>query len=289
MTGRISMIVLGKVAAILSAGAVLLSCTTILEDRSDCPCILTVNTSTISETTGIASPVFEGGLSVNLFSESGKAILRDKQVKGMSRRGTEEYSTKVQKAVSVLSSSIGGKHYRTSVDRREMILEEGYEADSIYVHHSIVDCRGETAYDTLKVHKEWCTVTIHLKGNDARKRYSFGMEGNWNGFTMDRIPTPSEGKFRCDVRKLSEDSFRARIPRQGDDSLLLDFYEDDRMGMHLREISSFPLGDLIRKAGFDWYRRDLHDIDITIDRSSLEVDVEVCPWFSGMNLGDMEL
>ena len=277
-------------AAMMFAGAVLsVSCSPILEDRSDCPCILTVNTAEISQTTGIISPVQEGGLRINLLNEEGKTIIADKAVKSMDRRGEEEYSTKVERSISVLSSSIGGKHYRILPERRMMVLEKGNEADSLFVHHSVVDCTGETAYDTLKVHKEWCTVTIHLAGNDPRKRYSFDMSGEWNGFMMESIPVPCKGDFRCNTRKLSDGSFQARIPRQGDDSLLLGFYEDDSMGIHSREIASFPLGNLIVRAGFDWYRRDLHDIDITIDSSSLELGIEICPWYGGINMGDLEL
>lgn len=288
MTGRINRMILIP-AAILSAWAVLPSCSTILEDRSDCPCILTVNTARIPQATGILSPVEEGDLRISLITEEGSPIISDKAVRRMDRRSENEYSTRVRKSMAVLSSTIGGKHYRTSSDKRSMVLEEGYEADSVYVHLNSVDCLGETAYDTLKVHKEWCTVNIFLKGNDHGKRYSFTMEGQWNGFSLGTALSPLKGKFNCETRKLSSDNFQARIPRQGDDSLILRMYEDDANGIHYREISSFPLGYLIMKAGFDWFRRDLHDIDITIDQSSLSIGIQVCPWYGGTNLGDMEL
>jgi len=288
MSRRIPRIILIPVA-LLNVWAVALSCSTILEDRSDCPCILTVNTSEIPKVTGTPFPVESGNLAIDLISEEGSPVLVQKAVKDMETRGKDEYGTRIPRGIATICSSIGGTHYRSTSDNRAKVLAEGYEADSIFVHHSVVDCSGETAYDTLKVHKEWCTVTIHLAGGIPGKRYSFGINGKWNGFSTGAPAVPVEGSFRCETRQLSGNIFQARVPRQGDDSLILDFHEDDGMGMHKYRIASFPLGEIIYKTGFDWLRRDLYDVDITIDRSSMEIGIEVCPWYSGLNLGDMEL
>ena len=83
------------------------------------------------------------------------------------------------------------------------------------------------------------------------------------------------------MEKLSADEFSLRIPRQGDDSLILNIYNTDSRGQVQKYLLGFPLGREIAWTGFDWMQPSLPDIYIELQASMTDVDVTVKEWIDG--------
>ena len=157
---------------------------------------------------------------------------------------------------------------------RTLVLKDGNQMDSLYAFHQEVDCTGELAEAEVTLHKQFATVFVDLmKGADQMKMFTFTVQGFWNGFDMADF-SPVGGPFWCKPEAASR-LVSFRIPRQGDDSLLLDItFQGERIGQ-------FPLGSYIKRTGYNWKSEDLQDIYIMIDIMLGQILVSVDGWESG--------
>jgi hypothetical protein len=74
--------------------------------------------------------------------------------------------------------------------------------------------------------------------------------------------------------EVEDNIYNVTVPRQKDDSLVLEVYHKDDGSLLTRQ----PLGEIIRKKGYDWTVPDLPDIGIGIDMSEAGFLVEVEAW-----------
>ena len=246
------------------------------EDRSDCPCLLSIYP--------------DPGIDPDKFKIFGNTFLiRDLQSGEKYAHGLlsfDTYSYIPQRAVtlripksrvslcSVFSSSGAADEFIT--------IPDGCQADSVFVHLSAIDCTGETAQDTLRLLKQWCSLYIHL---DDSNRYSEGdvrLEGRWNGFEAATL-TPSPGIFNFAPDTLSRNRFMIRLPRQADESLALEVRDPDS-----DYIKTYPLGEYIAKSRYDWKKHSLDDIIVYIDNSSVRIEVLTMEWNNGTDYGTVE-
>lgn len=162
-------------------------------------------------------------------------------------------------------------------------IGNGYQADSVFVYSSKIDCSGETASDTLHLAKQWCSMRISFNQAEDWKVTECLLTGAWNGFDITTLAA-TKGNFSFEAEALQKDSFGARIPRQGDDSLVLTvFYGDE----HLQR--EYPIGEFIKKAGYNWMKKELDDLVILIDRAEIKVVITVPQWDKGTDYGDVEI
>ena len=175
------------------------------------------------------------------------------------------------------------------MDGRKLTLPEGYEADSLYMHSSIVDCTGESARDTVRLHKQWCTLTLVLENPEVFRMYDFEITGHWAGISAADC-SALEGAFRVSPRRLDEGRFQCRIPRQGDNTdgnLRLKLYSENPDGSRGEEEYDYPLGMAIYRAGYDWFRKDLDDVTVKVDYARADMEVKIQPWDDGENFGNI--
>ena len=70
-----------------------------------------------------------------------------------------------------------------------------------------------------------------------------------------------------------EGGYVFRVPRQTDAELSAVLYNNDGILME-----TYPLGDLIQKAGFDWSKESLGDIEIRVDKPEAGFTITVKEW-----------
>lgn len=211
--------------AMLSMTIVLASCS-VKEDRSDCPCWLTVDA--------------ENTVSLNAWFGSHRIL-------DSHPGGFVEHT--VPRGLVELTAHKGN-----------FTVEVGHQMDSLFAQRSVLNTNAETAVHTVHLNKNFATVELEFKQeDDGRTGYDLLVTGTVNGAEV-RTLEPVDGPFSCTPEPNSKGrGYVFRVPRQKDDSLEVILLNDSR------EVERIPVGELIRKAGFDWGKQWLGDVHIVAD------------------------
>lgn len=221
-------------------GLVALGSCSVKEDRSDCPCWLTVRASFPNEKVSAwygTRPIFE--------DQDGQQV--DRQVP----RGI----------VDVV------------VSRGNFIAREGHQMDELFASLTKVDTQCEEAEIAPSLNKQFARVSLAFEGSDdGRVERMMLVQGNVKG-TDKHTLQPLEGTFHCTPDEPIEGGYEVRVPRQKDDSLTLLQYDSDG-----KELDPIPLGYLIKKAGFDWTQENLGDVSILANMPEMTFQITVTDW-----------
>ncbi len=221
---------------LLGLGA-LASCS-VKEDRSDCPCWLTVEAESTATLTGWygSQRIFDGH----------KGGFVDRMVP----RGD----------IAIISS------------RGEFTVAEGLQMDELFAELLHVDTDGEKAFAKVQLKKQFATVTLAFKDEeDGRTDYDIIVKGNIQGADSKTLE-PKEGPFRCIPEASPERGYQFRVPRQKDNSLTAELWSEGAL------VDTIPVGELIEKAHFDWRRESLGDIHIMADLPAKTFTITVMEW-----------
>lgn len=168
---------------------------------------------------------------------------------------------------------------------KAILPPSGSEADSLFAYRAFLECRSESVADTVFLHKQWCRLSLRLLNAQMWENYHFEITGNWNGLRLDPLE-PIPGPLRIQPRRVWEDRYEARILRQGDDSLQLEVFGSDSGP---KAVASYPLGRMMREAGFSWQDEDLKDVNLTLDPTRAVLEVEIAPWDESRPIGDITI
>ena len=228
------------------------------EERAECPCWLRV----------FIEPFPHGGAAVSAYTTA--QVLHDKVDAG-DYPGCWEAS--VPRAF--IGVSCHNRPASMTMEGSLVTIPKGNQCDSLYAHHAVVDCTGEEAEDHARLCKQFATVYMSFEdaGDGKGCPYDVRIRGDVDGMDMESFK-PHEGAFEYAPAELQPLFYRFRVPRQRNDSLTLELY-DRKEGRHL---DSLPLGEYIRKSGFDWEAQSLDDIVITVNFSKIEIEIKVSGW-----------
>lgn len=239
----------------LMAAAILAGCS-IKEDRTECPCTVTVDFSCIDSVKHSSSEL--------LALTGGTVVLHD-TVSTDEYDG--EYVFKVQRVSSVLDIFCGWQG--ACSPGTWFTVEEGVQFPRLYLQSVPLDTSAESVYVTAGPHKVYCEVTIDIKSG-GEYPYTLSVTGNYSGY--DPSGRTVEGPFSYRPVPDEDGLCSVRIPRQSDSSLMLTIKEEDET---LRE---FALGEYIAQSGYDWTSEDLEDIEVEIDYAKTDVVFKVNDW-----------
>lgn len=221
-------------------GLVALASCSVKEDRGDCPCWLTVRASYPNE-------MVSAWYGTRMLFEDLDGQQVDRQVP----KGT----------VDVLAS------------RGRFTVEEGHQMDELYATIIHVDTRAEEVEVIPSLNKQFARVFLEFKETEGgRVPHTLEVHGNVKGADK-RTLQPVPGAFRCIPEESSEGGYEMRIPRQRDDSLILRRFDSEG-----GEFTPIPLGEIIRKAGFDWTQESLGDVSILADIPAMTFQITVMDW-----------
>ena len=231
---------------------------TVKEDRSPCPSLLIVNTEELNES---ISPHV-----IHIWSD-GQLQIYDKIIP---EEYPHEWTAEVRRSVNTLTAICGLD--KTEIEDQSVTIRRGQESDRLWTHHSIVDCSGEYGYDTLRMHKQYCVLTIDMldypEDNTDWTQYDAIPEihGSCSGYRIDK-GIPLQGDFLANARYAGDGLFQVILPRQlPDDDLTLRLIKD---GL---STGSVDIGIVLKLAGFDWEKEDLDDAFIVI-RNNNSIDI----------------
>lgn len=207
------------------------------EDRSACPCFLTVM---------VRNPVPGHPVRLSMRCEGFEAV----------REVTSDTVLVVpvpRREVEVLALS--GAALPSSGGKLQIPL--GFDAPPLYLFRERVDAREISASVEVLLHKHFCRLSMHFDGPPGwGEPYWAEVRGRVDGIDLDG--EPSAGDFACRL----DDGGTVRLPRQApEEELWLDVAMPDRV------VRSFTLGTQMLDAGYDWTAADLEDLDLQLDFS----------------------
>lgn len=254
-------------AALMTLLSVTGGCT-VKEDRSACPCNLTVLFTGSSSTRSDVSLIgwdsqerFKDNVDVN---ENGPL-----------------WSRTVDKGLFTLSC-YRGKEALT--EGHYSIIPEGKQADSLYAYHTLVNATGENASAEVSFFKQFATVYIDIRKSAVRMQdFTFTVRGNTCGTDLLDF-SPVKGVFSYSATASKGNWWVSfRIPRQIDNGLVLNVKENNGRDR------DYPLGEVIAAKGYDWDELELSDIYIMIDLVFSSVSVSIGVWEEGSTTDEIEL
>ena len=237
-----------------------LSCS-VKEDRSDCPCYLTVDPVEVSGTCGDGFPV--------LLSVSGRQdfLMQRDLESGDCETPLVLEVPRPNVFVSVLAGA--GECF---IPGEGLVIPYGAECPPVRMFSQRVVTDGETARVVPVLHKAYCELAVRIVPvNDVfLDRFHIAIEGNVTGYAPDSSLLP--GDFRSEAYPTAEGVCVTRIPRQRDASLMMTVLEEEK------PLRYFALGAYIEQSGYDWLAADLEDIFLEIDYAATAFTIRVGEW-----------
>lgn len=222
------------------------SCSVVKEDRTDCPCALTV------EVSGLPSwPVS--------LSFSGENFREQMEVGG----DTTLLVMVPKSGVQMLALS------GTSLPQgKDIQIPRGFDCPPLYLHTEWLETPGDSARVKVQLHKHFCKLSLTFDGPPGwGEPYWTELRGRVEGLSLDGEPI--EGDFSCRLDRGGS----VRLPRQSpQEELWLDIAMPDRV------VRSFALGNYLLQAGYDWTAADLEDQPLQIDLSVTNISFRTGRW-----------
>ena len=239
----------------LAVLAALCSCS-VKEDRTECPCCVTVMTETDSQ---CLVCFFDGGTSLL----DRKTMLPEELTSG-------DNFTDVRKgppSVCVLQTSgdalVSGNH--------TVSCREGMEADPVYAWSVSTLAEGEELLVRSSLQKQYAALTVYLAGDFP---YDVRVESALGGLDLTGLSPTAGGGFS--FRPQVEDgNCRFRILRQKDGEPIMLYSTDKEDGS---VIDSVDLNRYISRAGYNWAAASLDDISIALDYVKMTITVSIDEW-----------
>lgn len=246
--------------ALLLAGAAATACS-VKEDRGLCPCWLEID---LSSCAGITDAVNLKGWS------SGKPVL------GTAVRETDfgiPYEAEVPRGTLDLCAYSGVSQSLQS--GMAVVIPQGRQCDSLWAYRSTVITDGESAYEKVHLHKQFATLSVDARPAPGMtlKDLSVIVGGNWMGIDLNDL-SPVPGGFLSEAVNDKDGLMKVRLPRQGDDTLLLNLVTSD-------STETIEIGKTIDRMGYDWKALDLDDILVKIDWDRGVMTVSIDGWNGG--------
>jgi len=228
-------------ALFLVMGFGAISCNLIKEDRTACPCVLSIDI---------------GGMPrypVNLLLEG------------------VDYSTTLEALCdTVITVPVPKSGVRlvaiagTSLpEGKSVVIPLGYDCPPLYLYNEWIDTQTDEESVKLQLHKHFCGLSLSFDGPPGwGEPYWASVRGRVHGLSLEG--EPMEGEFSCRLDMGND----IRLPRQHPaEELWLDITMPDKV------VRSFALGNYMQDAGYDWTAPNLDDLSLQIDLSVTAITI----------------
>ena len=227
----------------------LLPSCSIKENRSECPCALTLELTGLPVRPVVLGVAGEGYSCMEVVHADTVLVLP---------------VPKGEMAVS----AVGGALAEGDGSVR---IPEGEEAPPLYLFYADVSTEAEQVVLPVTLHKQFCALELLFKGPSGYgPPFEVAVEGAYGGWRPDG--SPASGPFSRRLLPGSDGRATLRLPRQGDDSLLMHIVFADR------KVRTFALGSYISASGYDWTAPDLEDLTLHVDISLTSVTISTDLW-----------
>lgn len=257
--------------AALGAGVLVASCS-VKENRTDCPCYLAVNTEGF----------YKAGMKTATVSVSTESSLVNRENLELGLFTREPYYVAAPRRMNYVSmvSGFGGNSLLQGDTLR---IIDGRMSDPVMAFSGEVACVGDNAEVRPVPHKQYCKITMLVVGKMPGDDYPYRYRVNYpcDGLAL-RTLTPIEGWNSFIIEENLQPVMECSLIRQKTNDITMDILREEievgEQDPAWKKISSFRLGALLARQGFDWTKEDLDDIVVTIDFSKADVYIEIVPW-----------
>lgn len=236
---------------------ILASCS-VKENRSACPCELTVLPYEPLKTAGsvLVSVVQDG------------EVVRQGMLDGDAFEAGE-CRLQVQRRLSQVTVFTGITAMNALRGKMLDIAGEK-QCDEVYSCSCTAELAGDEFLVPVKLHKNFARLTLSVL-NQPEDTY-LCVKGSVGGYNLlDAVPY--EGDFNCYTDSTEDQGqWSIRLPRQLDDDLSLDVMSGEEIKR------TVPLGELILSTGYSFQDEDLLDISMTIDLNKSYALLSVEGW-----------
>lgn len=243
------------------------------EDRSDCPCILTLDLSNVDKNVS--------ELHLWMFGEDNKILYRD-TIPPARFGGTYDVQIKREMVNYYIWGNIkGATKLRDNLSINSTLTKvENSSADSLYHYSKQLNTNFESQIDTVLLNKEFITVNVTLKSAVSKgDKISLEMYGNSTGFYVDKRFVGGIGKIMVvPDYKGDNTAFKYRLTRQEylqDISIVIIITTQQGIPIVLTD---FPLGKYLQDNGYNMQAKNLSDINIELDLSANIFTIKVDDW-----------
>lgn len=266
-----SAVYMGIIMMILGSGC------SIREDRSGCPCRVTIDLS------GFDRDRFSF-LGVTAVSADG--FCYDRMLYGDDIPGILTFHVPKGPILLDMITEEGNKYpygflpYGTSHDdgmpssgasgdSEYYIVGKGEDCPPVYMQTVSADMSGDMYCAVADLRKSYCRITVRLLSGEGE---GFGLEfrGNVCGYGLSGSPLGGDFIYFSDI--VPGGTCSLSVPRQSDGSLVMVVSDDDG------EQREFPLGEYILACGYDWSAESLDDIEVVLDYVKTEIVFKVRDW-----------
>lgn len=239
------------------AAAALLSSCSVKEERSGCPCLLKLDFDEVIDNGRYEEAMTT--LSPSLKSAGERTPLRIGSYKGIG------YEVGVPRRLISVSAVCGAG--------QELFDGDAVMAGDVPVmaFAASADCRSDTETVRVRLHKQYCRVTVQPEGFASSSEYPFRVRINASTGALDIFDLSPCGS---PWTGMLDDDLTVDVPRQRPDALLtLDMLSDSS-----ETVFSIDLSAKLEAAGYDWTDEDLADISVKVDFVRMTCSVAVLPW-----------
>ena len=226
------------------------------EDRNECPCTLVLDFGELDSM---------GVRSVNVLALSADGVVLNECI--VIDKDSLRYVRTVPHGF--LQVNVWAGDERGAEGSNIVQIPYGMECPPVYIHSFLADTRGERYEKKVRLKKNFCRLTVTVpEGNYVP--YSLTFKGKVDGY--DAGGRPSNGDFSYVAYPSEEGDSRAVLPRQVDNSLMLEV--DDGVP-HLKK---FAIGEYLEMGGYDWDAESLDDVSVMLDYSLSSVTIRISGW-----------
>lgn len=264
---------------VISAVLLISSCT-VLEERSGCPCYLTMDFTKIDK--GIREWQFW------LFTPEGEIMFKDTIYR---RSYSSPYTVQVPRDRQMQCLLWGNARSATLLDETmspatSILKKEGVLADSLYFFSDIVDTWKEDGWVSVEPRKEFATVDVYMLGwAGIEYVVELIIECDTKGFYVDGDFYPGKVYTQMQFDNIDNNysHFSGRILRQPDTeniklSMLLKKKEIDGTIGNVIVDKDIPIGKYLEENGYDMHNPVLEDIRMDIDYSNNDFRIKAEDW-----------
>ncbi len=266
-------LVMGKIVVQFILAALIISCTSIEENRNECPCWYTVDFSRVN-------PQIPA-LYLWFFDEEGRLLCRDtlsafeygQLYEVELKRGSVEFYV-----WGNVSENTEMEHLSSGSAR--LLKRDSIDADPLFRYGKILDTGGENGCDTVYLAKEHADMEVVLKGGAVAGVQVFEMilDCGTCGLSVDGSLVEGQSCI-ISLAGIEKENYAAefRILRQSSlDGLKMSLRytgEDDGY-----IIEDFPIGRYLEKGGYDMDSKNLKDVRVELDLSVGEFIIDTENW-----------
>lgn len=258
--------ILREIVLIVCFAMLAVACS-VKEERIGCPCYLAIHTedfyaagmnkATVRVSTE-SSLVSRNGIELGLFTD-------------------DPYYVEVPRGMIYVSTA-GGFGVNSYLDGDILRIRDGMMSDPLMAFIGEIACPGDNAEIKPVPHKQFCRVTIMVRGKQQGEEYPFRYRVNFPCNAMDIStlrPVPGSGSFV--VEENYQSSMEFMLLRQNGMDIIMDVLPKETEDGEER-ISSINLSGLLARHDYDWTKPDLDDVVLTIDYSHAAVSIDIVPW-----------